>query len=395
MRIAYLDCFSGISGDMLLGALLDAGVQPSNLENALSKLNLANWELSLERVTKSGISAVNAIVSVCEQAGERHLSDIIDIIQNSGLPDPVKQRSIAVFHRLAEAEAKVHNTTPDRIHFHEVGAVDCIVDVVGSIAGLELLGVEKIFSSPLPASRGFVQCSHGTLPVPAPAVMELLKGVPVVPSDVEGELVTPTGAAIVATVAEGFGPMPAMVPELVGYGAGKKEFGRRPNLLRVVVGQSADEPGQHTVSGETTEVAVLEANIDDMNPEIYEYVTARLFQAGALDVFLTHVMMKKNRPGVLLTAVCDLTMEGTLADIILEETSTLGVRTSRMKRFCLQREFRRVETPYGPVKVKIGLRDGRVLTVSPEYAECRRLAEEHSVPLKDVYRAAISAVKID
>jgi uncharacterized protein (TIGR00299 family) protein len=208
MRIAYLDCFSGISGDMLLGALLDAGVQLSNLENALSKLNLANWELSLERVTKSGISAVNAIVSVCEQAGERHLSDIIDIIQNSGLPDPVKQRSIAVFHRLAEAEAKVHNTTPDRIHFHEVGAVDCIVDVVGSIAGLELLGVEKIFSSPLPASRGFVQCSHGTLPVPAPAVMELLKGVPVVPSDVEGELVTPTGAAIVATVAEGFGPMP-------------------------------------------------------------------------------------------------------------------------------------------------------------------------------------------
>jgi uncharacterized protein (TIGR00299 family) protein len=395
MRIAYLDCFSGISGDMLLGALLDAGVQLSNLENALSKLNLANWELSLERVTKSGISAVNAIVSAYEQAGERHLSDIIDIIQNSGLPDPVKQRSIAVFHRLAEAEAKVHNTTPDRIHFHEVGAVDCIVDVVGSIAGLELLGVEKIFSSPLPASRGFVQCSHGTLPVPAPAVMELLKGIPVVPSDVEGELVTPTGAAIVATTAEGFGPMPAMIPELVGYGAGKKEFGHRPNLLRVVVGQSADEPDQHTVAGETTEVAVLEANIDDMNPEIYEYVTARLFQAGALDVFLTHVMMKKNRPGVLLTAVCDLTMEGTLADIILEETSTLGVRTSRMKRFCLQREFRRVETPYGPVKVKIGLRDGRVLTVSPEYAECRRLAEEHGVPLKDVYRAAISAVKID
>ena len=395
MRIAYLDCFSGISGDMLLGALLDAGVQLSNLENALSKLNLANWELSLERVTKSGISAVNATVSVYEQAGERHLSDIIDIIQNSGLSDHVKQRSIAVFHRLAEAEAKVHNTTPDRIHFHEVGAVDCIVDVVGSIAGLELLGVEKIFSSPLPASRGFVQCSHGTLPVPAPAVMELLKGIPVVPSDVEGELVTPTGAAIVATVAEGFGPMPAMIPELVGYGAGKKEFGHRPNLLRVVVGQSADEPDQHTVAGETTEVAVLEANIDDMNPEIYEYVTARLFQAGALDVFLTQVMMKKNRPGVLLTAVCDLTMEGSLADIILEETSTLGVRTSRMKRFCLQREFRRVETPYGPVKVKIGLRDGRVLTVSPEYAECRRLAEEHGVPLKDVYRAAISAVKID
>lgn len=388
MRIAYFDCFSGISGDMTLGALVSAGVPFDDFRARLAGLGVGGYSLSAETARRSGIAAVSITVHLTEQSVERHLADIEEIISGSELPATVKERSISIFRRLAEAEARVHGTSPDKIHFHEVGGVDCIVDVVGSVLGLEMLGVERVAASPLPAGHGFVECSHGVIPVPAPATLELLRGVPVVPADVEGEMVTPTGAAIITALAAGFGPMPPMRPEAVGYGAGKKEFAGRPNLLRLVVGQ------EERLVGEATEVAVLEANIDDLNPEIYEHVMARLFAAGALDVYLTPVQMKKGRPAVLLTVLTAPERETQLANVVLAETTTLGVRFARMRRRCLEREFRRVHTPYGEVSVKLGISDGRVLTASPEYEECRRLAEERGVPLKEVYRAAASAVSV-
>lgn len=388
MRIAYFDCFSGVSGDMTLAALIDAGAPFDALQEALGRLGIGGYSLSVRRVVRNGIAAAGIDVRVEEGQHERHLADIERIIGASGLSDWVKERGIGVFRRLAQAEAAVHGTTPDEVHFHEVGGVDCIVDVVGSLVCLELLGVEEVYSSPLPTSRGFVECSHGVMPVPAPAAMELLRGVPTVPSGVEGEIVTPTGAALLSTLAAGFGEMPAMTPTAVGYGAGQKEFGRRPNLLRVVVGERI-ETGR-----EALRVSLLEANIDDMNPELYEHVMAKLFDAGALDVYLTQVLMKKGRPAVLLTVVCEPQMEGAMADIVLAETSTLGVRVSTADRICLQREFRYAETPYGTVRVKIGRRGDSVLTVSPEYADCRRIAEERGVPLKEVYRAATAAVRL-
>jgi len=388
VKTAYFDCFSGVSGDMTLAALIDAGASFNALQDALRQLGVGGYSLSLQRVVRNGIAAASISVEVESNQHERHLADIERIVEGSGLSDWVKERSVAVFRRLAQAEADVHGTTPDKVHFHEVGGVDCIVDVVGSVVCLELLGVEEVHSSPLPVGRGFVECSHGLMPLPAPATMELLRGVPTVPSGVEGELVTPTGAALVTSLAAGFGEMPAMVPAAVGYGAGQKDFGRRPNLLRVVVGEKVDAGRQ------ALRVSLLEANIDDMNPELYEHVMARLFAAGALDVYLTQVLMKKGRPAVLLTVVCEPEMEGAMADIVLAETSTLGVRISGADRICLQREFRYAETPYGTVKVKIGRRGDRILTVSPEYADCRRIAEERGVPLKEVYRAAAAAVRL-
>ncbi|MGQ9523673.1 MAG: nickel pincer cofactor biosynthesis protein LarC [Armatimonadota bacterium] len=388
MRLAYFDCFSGVSGDMTLAALVDAGASFDLLKDALKQLDVAGYSLSQRRVVRNGISAVSVSVDVQGEQHERHLSEIERLISASSLSDWVKEHSLAVFRRLAQAEADVHGTTVDKVHFHEVGGVDCIIDIVGSVVCLELLGVDEVHSSPLPTSRGFVECSHGVMPVPAPATMELLKGVPTVPSGVEGEMVTPTGAALVASLAVGFGGMPAMVPAAVGYGAGQKEFGRRPNLLRVVIGEKAHP------APEALRVSLLEANIDDMNPELYDHVMARLFAAGALDVYLTQVLMKKGRPAVLLTVVCEPEMEGTMADIVLAETSTLGVRISRADRICLQREFINAETPYGTVGVKIGRRGDEVLTVSPEYADCRRIAEEQGVPLKEVYRAAAAAVQL-
>jgi uncharacterized protein (TIGR00299 family) protein len=387
MRIAYFDCFAGASGDMILGALLDAGVEPEVWQRELNKLNLSGYELKIDRVQKQGIAATAVRVLVSERSRERHLAEIEELIGTSQLPAEVKEESVKVFRRLAVAEARVHGTTPDQIHFHEVGAIDAIIDIVGAVVGLRLLGIEEVYLSALPLGHGFVDCAHGRLPLPAPATVELLQGVPVLSRDVEGELVTPTGAAILTTLARGFGPLPAMTVEGIGYGAGQKDF-PFPNLLRLLVGTTSA-----TLDARMETLTLLEANIDDLNPEFYGHLMERLFAAGALDVYLTPVQMKKNRPGVVLSVVCPPAQAEALAALIFAETTTIGLRRQEVQRWALARERVEVETPYGTVGVKVARLGGKAMTASPEYEDCRRLALESGVPLKEVYTAAEAALR--
>ncbi len=387
MRIAYFDCFAGASGDMILGALLDAGVEPDVWQGELNKLNLSGYELKIDRVQKQGIAATEVRVLVSDGGQERHLAEIEELIGASQLPNGVKETSVEVFRRLAVAEAKVHGTTPDRVHFHEVGGADAIIDIVGAVVGLRLLGAKEIYASALPLGHGFVDCAHGRLPLPAPATVELLQGVPVLSRDVEGELVTPTGAAILTTLAQGFGPFPPMTVEQIGYGAGQRDF-PFPNLLRLLVGTTSP-----TLDARMETLTLLETNIDDLNPELYGHLMERLFTAGALDVYLTPVQMKKNRPGVLLSVTCPPTQAEALAALVFAETTTIGLRRQEVQRWALARERVEVETPYGTVGVKVAKLSGRVVTASPEYEDCRRLALKSGVPLKKVYAAAEAALR--
>ena len=387
MRIAHFDCFAGVSGDMILGALLDAGVEPDVWQGELSKLNLSGYELRIDRVQKQGIAAIAVRVLLGEESPKRHLAEIEELITTSQLPTEDKEMSVEVFRRLAVAEARVHGTTPDRIHFHEVGGIDAIIDIVGAVVGLRLLGVEEIYASTLPLGHGFVDCAHGRLPLPAPATLELLQGVPVLSRDVDGELVTPTGAAILTTMAEGFGPFPPMTVEKIGYGAGQRDF-PFPNLLRLLVGITSP-----TLDARMETLTLLEANIDDLNPEFYGHLMERLFTAGALDVYLTPVQMKKNRPGVVLSVTCPPAQAEALAALVFAETTTIGLRRQEVQRWALARERVEVETSCGTVGVKVARLSGRVVTASPEYEDCRRLALESGVPLKEVYAAAEAALR--
>jgi len=386
MRIAYFDCFAGISGDMTIGALIGAGVDPQALEQELARLGLEGYALRFGQKVVHGITAVDFDVLVEPRKHHEHhrsYAGIARMIEQSGLSEKVKARSLAIFRRLGEAEAKVHNTTLDQIHFHELGAVDSIIDIVGAAIGLEMLGVEEVYVSRLPAGHGFVKAAHGVLPIPAPATVELSKGLPIYPVDVGGELVTPTGAAIVSTLGASFGQMPEMRIESVGYGAGKKEF-PFPNLLRVYIGTVEKRPQTHTITS-------LETNIDDMNPQFYDYLMERLFEKGAMDVFLTPIQMKKNRPATMLTVLCPPEREAEILPILFSETTTLGVRVSHMERYCLNREWHEVKTPYGTVRVKVASLQGSVQTAEPEYEDCKRLAREKQVPIKQVYQAATQA----
>lgn len=385
MRIAYFDCFAGLSGDMTLGALLEVGVDAERLEEELRRLPLPEIRLEVRSVQKAGLAATAVAVIAPEPQPRRCLADIVNLLENSPLSPWVKEHSSRVFHRLAEVEAKIHRTTPERVHFHEVGAIDAIADVVGALLGLEWLGVEQVYASPLPFSRGFVECAHGTLPVPAPAVAELLRGIPTVPSPVSGETVTPTGAAIITTIASQFGPPPPFTPEVVGYGAGKRDQ-PIPNVLRLFLGEMAAEVGEERL-------ILLETNLDDLNPELYTYVQQRLFAAGAADVYFTPIQMKKNRPAVLLSVLAPPERAETLSEILFLETSTLGLRWLEVRRRHLEREWVRVETPFGPVEVKIGRLGGRVVNLAPEYESCRAAAEAHRVPLQVVYDAARALVR--
>jgi hypothetical protein len=386
MRLAYLDCFSGVSGDMLLGALLDAGLPRETLERELARLALPGWELKVSRAQRGFIAGTRVEVAATESPPPRRLRDILALLEGSQLRDPVKTQARQVFVRLAEAEGKVHGTSPEEVHFHEVGAVDAIVDVVGAAAGLEALGVEKVVCSPLPLGRGWVKFEHGQSPVPAPAVAELVKGAPVYAGEVEAELTTPTGAAIVTTLCEEFGPLPAMRIEAVGYGAGSREQAR-PNLLRLLVGQSQEVPARE-------KVVVLETNLDDMSPELYDHVLGRLFKAGALDAYLTPILMKKNRPATLLTVLCEQAKSNELAEILFRETTTLGVRVRESERWCLEREWVEVETRWGKVRVKLGRLGGEVVTIAPEYDDCRRVAETTGAALKEVYQEAAALARV-
>jgi uncharacterized protein (TIGR00299 family) protein len=387
MVCAFVDCFAGISGDMLLGALIDAGAPVDNLLYGLETLPISGWELKIERVRKGAIAATSVSVIVNGKQPERHLSDIESIVLASQLPEKVKEQSLKVFRLLAEAEAKVHGIGVNEVHFHEVGAVDSIVDIVGSVYALHLLGVQSVYASALPFSRGRVKTLHGDLPVPAPATMELLCGVPTYPLDIEVELVTPTGAALLKALANEFGMPPPFTPRKVGYGAGKRDL-PFPNVLRVIVGDMPDN-----VALERERLVVVETNLDDMTGEMAGFAMERLLTAGVRDVWVVPAQMKKNRPAIVLSVLCDHEKLPTVLQILLRETTTLGVRVQEVERLCLPREIWEVTTPYGTVKVKVAKLGDEILNIAPEYEDCRRLALERGVPLKEVMSAAIVAAR--
>jgi hypothetical protein len=397
MALLYVDAFSGASGDMLLGALLDAGLPESLLREVLAHLPLDGYELHVRREKRKGIQGTRAEVRLTDKpqghgeghgAGHshvptRHLGEIEALIAAAQLPGRAAEWAGIVFQRLAEAEAKVHGTTVQEVHFHEVGAVDAIVDIVGVCAGLALLGVDRVRSSPLPMGYGYVEVAHGRLPVPAPAVVELMRGVPTRDCPETGELTTPTGAAILVGLAEGFGPMPPMVPQAVGYGAGSREGQRVPNLVRVVLGQPCQAGAE-----EEDSVWLLEANLDDATGETLGAATAALLGAGALDVWLTPATMKKGRPGVVLACLAEDAARPAVEEAVFRETGSFGVRRTRVERAKLAREHVTVETPYGAVRMKVGRRAGKVVTAKPEYEDCLRLAGEKGVAFRAVYEAA-------
>jgi pyridinium-3,5-bisthiocarboxylic acid mononucleotide nickel chelatase len=385
MNLAYFDCFSGISGDMTLGALIDAGCDVAHLREELQALQVPGWELSSEKVWKNGMAATFAKVKTEEQKKHRSLTDILEILNKSQLDSQVRDRASAVFQKLGEAEARVHDVPLEKIHFHEVGAVDAIVDIVGACIGFQALGIDKFACSPLNVGGGTAKMAHGVLPVPAPATANLLQGKPTYSNGVQRELVTPTGAAIVATLCDRFGPQPPMTVSAIGYGAGSADIEGQPNVLRIMIGESAEK----AVPGYDEEISVIEANLDDMNPQIYGYFLEKALAAGALDVYTTPVQMKKNRPGTLLTVLCKPQDANALTSMIFAETTTFGVRTTRAQRRILPREHVSVSTTFGDVRIKLSRVNGRILHVSPEFDDCRKLAVEKNVPLQQVINEAL------
>jgi uncharacterized protein (TIGR00299 family) protein len=405
MRIAYLDCFSGISGDMFLGALIDAGVPARLLEETVAALNIGA-RLQISKVTRSGITATKVDVLEPGAATPKHshhshdhdhphshshehtrgLKEIREIILKAAISESAKTTAIAIFEALGTAEAKIHNMEIEKVHFHEVGAVDALVDIVCAAVGAEALGVDEIVCSSLNVGGGTVKCAHGTLPVPAPATLELLKGASVYSSGVQAELVTPTGAAIVTTLVKRFGVFPEMKIEKSGYGAGTRDFPGHANVLRLTIGETQTQIAAKTLQ-ET--ISVLEANLDDMNPQVFGYVLDRLLEEGALDVFGLPVQMKKNRPGMLLTVLCRQEDVSKLTDLIFKETTTLGVREREEKRRILARKWITVDTRWGNIRLKVASMNGTVTNYAPEYEDCKKIAAANHVPLKNVIQEAM------
>jgi uncharacterized protein (TIGR00299 family) protein len=381
LRIAYFDCYSGISGDMILGALVDLGVDLKEIREGLKSLGLSKGYEIKSRIVKRGLISgvkVDVVVKPVRCPHSRNFKDIKTLIGQSELPPKVKSYAIEIFKRIAKAEAKVHHTSIDKVHFHEVGAVDSIVDIVGGVLGIEMLDVQRIISSPLNVGEGFVECAHGTLPVPAPATLRLLEGVPCFSTGIKKELVTPTGAGMIGFFAENFQSLPKIKILKTGYGAGDHVIEKSPNLLRVILGEIAGK-------AETETLTMVETNIDDMNPEFYEHVMELLFKAGAVDVAFTPVIMKKSRPAVTLCVLTPALKTEKIAEVLLSETSTFGVRYYDVNRITLDREIQTVKTPHGPVKVKVGLLNGVVLKISPEYEDCKKIARREKLPIKKVY----------
>jgi uncharacterized protein (TIGR00299 family) protein len=393
MRQAYLDASSGISGDMFLAALLDAGFDAHHLLEELKKLSLGFYKLKRTRAPRGGIMGTRFEVEIAGDQPHRKLSDIEAMLTPAGLSEGVKEKSLKIFRRLGEVEGKLHNLPPSEVHFHEVGAVDAIIDIVGACVGMEALEISELISSPLNVGGGRTEAAHGSLPVPAPATAELLKDVPIYSSGVEGELVTPTGAAIVSTLASSYGSFPSFKIERIGYGAGAKEFPKHPNVARLFLGERLEavrpEPGP---PGDEL-VSIIETNLDDMSPQLFGYLVDQALAAGALDVTCSSVQMKKNRPGLLLTILCAPEKSETLAQLIFEQTTTLGLRIYEARRKVLEREHVEVETPYGNVRVKVAKRDGKVVNAAPEYEDCQKIASENNVPLKEVILAAQAAYR--
>ncbi len=387
MKLAYFDCFSGISGDMTLGALVDAGVPLEELRAQLHGLGVPGWELNSEKVWKNGMSATYVKVRTEDTQTHRSLATILEIFEKSNLAEAVKDRAEAIFRRLGEAEALVHDVPLEKVHFHEVGALDAIVDIVGACVGFSALGIDKFACSALNVGGGTAKMAHGVLPVPAPATARLLLGKPTYSNGVQKELVTPTGAAIVATLCDTFGPQPAMNASAIGYGAGATDLEGQPNVMRLTVGEVSQQTDIET--HET--IRVLEANIDDMNPQIYGYFLEKALATGALDVFTTPVQMKKSRPGTLITVLCRPHEEEKFHEMLFAETTTLGIRSTLAHRRVLPREWVKVRTPYGEVRVKVARVGGQVRQASPEFEDCRKLAEEKNVPLQKVIDEAMKA----
>ena len=381
MKIAYFDCFAGASGDMILGALVDAGLEPDLLNRELAKLHLDHFALSFKPAVKRGLGGCQAVVDIGTHIHHPHrgLQDIRSLIEASELSRDIRQQSMAIFTRLAMAEARVHQTSVEAVHFHEVGAVDAIIDVVGAVSGLSLLGIESVYCSALHLGSGTVTCAHGILPVPAPATLELVKGIPVYSTEIQGELLTPTGAAILTTLSKGFGPLPAITIEKSGYGAGMANP-EIPNLLRVVIGNAAFD----TNDCDTDQVAVLETAIDDMNPQIYDYVMQQALDLGALDIFLKPIQMKKNRPGILLTLMCRPDDLQLFSRFLLKETTSIGLRWRFENRIKAKREIREISTSLGTVRVKTARIQDDIIHQSPESDDCKEIAITRNIPLKTV-----------
>jgi uncharacterized protein (TIGR00299 family) protein len=397
MTMLYLDCFSGASGDMMLGALIDLGLPVDALKGALGSLALEYGDVSAERVSRAGVSATKFRLhdtrppsptattgaSAVHAHKHYHLKGIVNAIQRSALKPESKEKAIHLFERLAEAEAAIHDTPIEKVHLHEVGALDSIIDIVGSVYGFDWFGIDDIVSSPLNVGGGTVRCAHGDFPVPAPATARLLKDAPVYGKGTS-ELVTPTGALLVTGYARAFGPLPAMRLEKIGYGAGDRDPKGTPNVLRILSGARAD-----AVSGDT--VVKIECEIDDMNPQLFGPLMDALMAAGALDVFYTSVQMKKTRPGTLVTVIAPPAQRHALTDVLFRDSTTIGIRYEEMARTCLDRAIETVATPYGPVRFKVARRDGREMNATPEFEDCARLAAEHGVSVKSVQAAAVQA----
>jgi len=387
MKTLYLDCYSGISGDMTVGALIDAGADFERIRVALDSLNVPGFTVEAPKVIKKGVFATQfKVIEEKREHAHRHLRHVVDIIQKGLLPKEVKQAAIETFELIAVAEAQVHGTTKDKIHFHEVGAIDSIVDIVAAQLAFHLLGIERVISSPLHVGSGTVRCAHGIMPVPAPATALLLTGIPTYGGKVEGELVTPTGAAIVKHRATSFGTLPAMSVEAIGYGSGTKDLADRANVLRVMIGRASA-----AFAGDTEQITIVEANLDDMTGELFPPLVQALLAAGARDAFLTAVLGKKGRPAHTVTALCDDAKLAAVLHALFSNSTTLGVRTRQEQRYVLPRTTKKVATPWGEVRVKIGTFNGTTNSASPEYEDCATLAAEHKVPVRKVYEHALAA----
>ncbi|MDI6715335.1 MAG: nickel pincer cofactor biosynthesis protein LarC [Actinomycetota bacterium] len=388
MKIAYFNCFAGISGDMIVGALIDLGLPLEKLEDELGKIALGNYEIKARPVLRQGISATKFDVISQEQKVIRTWSNIRELIEDSKLPDKIKADSLAIFKRIAEAEAKIHKKAVDQVHFHEVGATDSIVDVISSVIGIDYLDIEKIYSSPVATGIGMVKTEHGVLPLPTPAVLEILADAPIYSSGISAELTTPTGAAVLMQYAEFSKEIPQMVLEKTGYGAGSQKL-EIPNVLRILTGETVEEVGG-------AEVLLIETNIDDVPAEILGYTMESLMETGALDVWFTPIEMKKNRPAVMLSVLVSLGSEEPVIDKIFSETSTLGLRISKQSRRVAERETIKVDTPLGKIRVKVGTYKGKVISIAPEYEDCKKAAFKQGIPIKEVYDLArkVAAEKI-
>jgi uncharacterized protein (TIGR00299 family) protein len=387
MKIAYFDCFSGISGDMTVGALLDAGLKIETLEKELKKLGLSGYQLEVNKVAKKGISATKFKVKTKEEGVERRFKDILTILEKSKLDEEIKKETKKIFFNIAQAESKIHQKEIDEIHFHEIGGLDSIIDITSAVIGIKTLGIEEIHSSALPVGKGFVKCAHGVIPVPAPATLELLKNIPTYSEGIESEMITPTGAAIISTLSKSFGKRPLMKIERIGYGAGEKEF-TIPNLLRVSIGEKILKDENLKDGYVSDEAVLIETNIDDMNPEFYDYIMDQLFSQGALDVFLTPIQMKKNRPAHMLSIIVYEQNLKEILEVLFSESTTLGVRVREVKRLRMAQQNFIAETKYGKIRVKVGIFKGEIKNVAPEYEDCKKMAKQHQVPLKEVYEEA-------